>query len=150
MERTEIDDIVIEELWIAEQIFPDEPWITKFNRTKVTTAKSCRAERNGTIIIPMFYLQWDNASALRKELRPLIIDLMSGFEKRDKFKWQRLAKKMNLVKTITAEDMCECVYCGELTAFTRSETCHPCMQLEKLITKWPDKAKLVIENYLGE
>jgi len=146
MNEQEIIETFEFELQIVKLILKNEPWACKFKKLRISIAKNSFAQPNGTINISNKYLSNREYAQLRHTIRCLLTDLITNFRKRDKFVWQRIAKKIGAIKNTKAQDMCECKLCGTITQLVMTELCYTCKKIHDAVLLAPHIAKKVLDS----
>ena len=88
----------------------------------------------------------EDTSTLHRDMKYLVASLYTGIQQHHKYHWQKIAHKLQAIKEITAEDMCECKYCGDLTPLTMIEICVPCKRVYDAVTNHPKLAAQILDE----
>lgn len=92
----------------------------------------------------------DNRTNLRNDMKFLVASLYTGIQQHHKYHWQKIAHKLGALKEITAEDMCECKYCGDLTPLTMVKMCVPCKRVYDAVSAEPKLAAQILDELTEE
>jgi hypothetical protein len=143
MNEFEIHEAFTFELQLAQILLADEPWTHKFKELKIKPVKASKAERNGTVTLSSL----QDFHELRDDIRSLLTDLHTGFIPRDKFLWQRIAKKLDLGIDKEANDLAECKLCGQLTVLNTTKRCPKCKSIEEAVLRDPESARKILATF---
>jgi hypothetical protein len=135
------------ELQLTKLLLKDEAWKHEPKRFILSNAKLSKALPNGVVRISDKYIGTRDYVDLRYDLRCLFADMHCGFVKRDKFLWQRIAKKLGAITETDAIDLTECELCGKLTPLTRTKRCMVCRQIEEAVLKNPALARKILAQF---
>lgn len=148
MNEYDIKETLDFELALAELVLEDERWQYKFRELRFTTNKKSRVDRQGRLYISLpLYEDSRDYKALRIDIRHLFADLHCGFASRNNFVWHRIAKKLNAIQEITAEDLAECELCNTLTPLTKSKRCPKCKKIEEAVLADPEGARKILAQF---
>ena len=139
-----ISDAVEFELKLCSLILKDEPWKIPLREVKFTKSERSWADDKGVMKIST--IGHETHAELREQILTCFVDLHTNFAPRDRFMWQRVAKRIGLMPTILAVDVCECQYCGMLTPLTRTKRCIQCRKVEDAVRSNPDLAEQVLKS----
>lgn len=126
-----------------------EKWAIPLKGLKFTLSAKSFAKRDGFICISL--PTWEHSrdfAALREEIRFLFTDLHTNFQRRHKFLWQRIARQLNAIEDIKADDACECELCGQIGPLTTTQRCVPCFKLERAIEANPKLAAQILNRIM--
>ena len=145
MTEHEIRETFDLEWQLAKILLKKRHWIHQFTTLDISTqAKYNKATKTGIIRIAQERYGERDYKQLRQDIRELFADLCSGFQPRHKYLWQIIAKDLNLIQDITAQDMCECTLCNNYTKLTHHKLCAPCYWVNKVVREHPSIARKVL------
>lgn len=146
MDEHEIKETFDLEWQLAKILLKRRHWIHKFRTLEISDiAKYNKVLKNGTIRIAQQKYGPRDYKQLRQDIREMFTDLCSGFQPHDKFLWQVVAKDLNLVTDITANDLCECTLCGTLSPLTHYKLCPDCHKVNQAVRNFPHIARRVLD-----
>jgi hypothetical protein len=145
MTEHEIRETFDLEWQLAKILLKKRHWIHQFKTLEISTqAKYNKVNKTGTIRIAQERYGERDYKQLRIDIKEMLVDLCSGFQPRDKYLWQVVAKDLNLIPDITADDMCECTLCGNYTVLTHYKLCVDCHNINKAVRSNPGIARKVL------
>ena len=141
----EIRDTFEWEWDLAKILLRNKHCMYPFQELKLVKTGKNRVTNKGIVYINTTQYE-ANKDFLHTDIKHLIASLYTGIFQHNKYHWQKVAHKLGGLAEITAQDMCECKYCGHLTPFTMVKMCVDCKRIYDAVTSEPKLAAQILDE----
>lgn len=125
------------------QVLLTGKWRITPGKVKFSSTVKPAIAKDGTVTLSNSY---NSSREMRTSMNILLVDAFTGKRSHENFIWQIWAKKMCLIQDITADDMCYCKHCDNITPLTRTKVCVPCRSVIQAVTSNPELARQTLDR----
>jgi hypothetical protein len=140
MDEHEIREIFDLEYQLVQILYKGK-WYYPFQDLKIGTVFLTGSD--GIIIVNR---KESDIKTMRRLIRDSFVFLITGTSKENKYAYQKIAKQLGYIREITAQDACECKWCGQLSPLTHYHECVPCHRISQAIESNPKIARRILKE----